>query len=42
MNKRELVFDIVKATKARFEREGMTEKTVSVKIRVHSDLRFVP
>jgi tRNA-dihydrouridine synthase 4 len=40
MNKRELVSEIVTEAKKRLEREGWGDtRTVSVKIRVHKDLR---
>jgi tRNA-dihydrouridine synthase len=42
MNQRELVAEIVKEAKAALERDGWkNKKTVSVKIRVHRDLRYV-
>ena len=43
MNKRELVADIVKEAKATLKRDGYEgRRTVSVKIRIHKDLRYVP
>lgn len=42
MNQRELVADMVKEAKTALERDGWKgQKTVSVKIRVHKDLRYV-
>lgn len=41
MNKRELVADIVKEAKATLKRDGYEgRRTVSVKIRIHKDLRY--
>lgn len=43
MNKRELVADIVKEAKATLKRDGYEgRRTVSVKIRIHKDLRYSP
>jgi tRNA-dihydrouridine synthase 4 len=42
MHKRELVAEMVKEAKATMQREGHEgRKTVSVKIRIHKDLRYV-
>jgi tRNA-dihydrouridine synthase 4 len=42
IHKRELVAEMIKEAKATLEREGWGEsRTVSVKIRIHKDLRFV-
>lgn len=41
MNKREDVAEMVTAAKAKLAREGLSNKTVSVKIRIHKDLRLV-
>jgi tRNA-dihydrouridine synthase 4 len=40
MNKRELVAEIVTEAKKKLKHDGFGEKTVSVKIRVHPDLRY--
>jgi len=42
MHKRELVAEMVSAARAALERDGFRGlKTVSVKIRIHKDLRYV-
>jgi tRNA-dihydrouridine synthase 4 len=42
MHKRELVAEMVKEAKATMHREGYEgKKTVSVKIRIHKDLRYI-
>jgi hypothetical protein len=42
IHKRELVAEMIKEAKANLEREGWGEsRTMSVKIRIHKDLRFV-
>lgn len=42
MHKRELVAEMVKEAKSALKREGFEgKKTVSVKIRIHRDLRYV-
>jgi tRNA-dihydrouridine synthase 4 len=42
MNRRELVAEVVREANKRLERDGWTDtRTVSVKIRVHKDLRQV-
>jgi tRNA-dihydrouridine synthase 4 len=41
IHKRELVAEIIREAKATLEREGLgATRTVSVKIRIHKDLRY--